>query len=399
MDDVGHLVTQHPHQHRGAIRLAGCQTQQLVGDEDEVAGQRHGVGPQHVAPFHELDAVGRQLPGIPALLHRRLQPFAQALLSLDGQPRRLHALSLQAGQGGIAQGGVEGRRHGTHQHVAEHRPAIERHPDGEHQRHCHQPQRQCPVGAGPGNSQGHSGRRIDGPLDGVGQRQDPHRLAPQTGHAHHAVGVIQTQGQQREHITEEAGGHQPTCCQVPLEGIAPHPKGAPGLVPEPGGEVAPAHHQQETAARQHQQHHGGTAGDAQPAVGEHAAIEHREIQSQGAEQGIGIGRQIGQILQGSRRLDAEQRQQHRPVGVDQTDGQEGRRQDEHHRHQSRPQQGPEMQAAATDAVRMVHMAQPEMNRGVIPVGHGQRHGQGHHPGNQFLSLGSEAITGCPAAAQ
>ena len=255
------------------------------------------------------------------------------------------------------------------------------------------------MGAGPGNGQGRCRRRVDGPLDGLGQRQDPHGLAPQAGHAHHAVGVIQPQGQQREHVTEEAGGHQPACCQVALEGIAPHSEGAPGLVPEPGGEVTPTHHQQEAAARQHQQHHGGATGDAQPAIGEHTAVQHRDIQSQAAEQRIGIGRQVGEVLQGARRLDAEQRQQHRPVGVDQTDGQEGRRQDEHHRHQSRPQQRPEMQATATDAVRMVHMAQPEMNRGVIPVGHGQRHGQGHHPGNQFLHLGGEAVAGCPAAAQ
>ena len=94
MNDVGHLVPQNAHQHCSTIRLAGRQAQQLVGNEDEVAGQRHRVGPQHVTPPHELDAVGWQLPGVPALLHRRLQPFAQALLGFDGQPRRPHALTL-----------------------------------------------------------------------------------------------------------------------------------------------------------------------------------------------------------------------------------------------------------------------------------------------------------------
>ena len=177
-----------------------------------------------------------------------------------------------------------------------------------------------------------------------------------------------------------------------LEGAAAHAKGVPALVPQPGGKVAPAHQQQQGAAQQQGDHHGGPAGHAQAAIGQHTAVEHRHVELQSAEQRIGARSQVGEVFQRTRRLDAEQRQQHRPVGIAQPDGQKGRRQDQHHRDQRSAQQRPEPQPATPPAPRMRHVRQAEVHDGMKAVGQRQRHEKGCGPGNP----GTELIRQAPA---
>ena len=210
---------------------------------------------------------------------------------------------------------------------------------------------------------------------------------------------MQAQRQHGEQVTDETGRHHPPGRQVALEGMAGDGEGGQPVVPEADHEVAPAHHHHQPAQQHQQRHDPGPAQHADPRPDQRRAVGLCAVQPQAAQQRFAVRRQIGEVFERGRRLDAERGQQHRPVGIDQADGQKRRRQHQHGGDQRGPPHRPETHPAAAITGRMRQMTQTETIGAEMPARQGQRHPAAGQPGQRVAHALGNADPGRPACPQ